>query len=115
MRIRRRGRRRGVPLWSYLTALVLIPLIGVGVLTAAVARTRATEADSAARAEEAVRAVGQLDAARSGVEKEIIPVLSLVVFDNPEFAAALGLPSFMISGQKAQVLQGQQRRARPPT
>jgi diguanylate cyclase (GGDEF)-like protein len=92
-------RRRGVPLWSYLTALVLVPLLGVVVLTTLVARDRQADADSAARAEEAVRAVARLDAARSGVEHEIVPMLSLAALHDEDLADSLGLPDFLVAGQ----------------
>ncbi|MGK5111118.1 EAL domain-containing protein [Geodermatophilus sp. CPCC 205506] len=91
---------RGAPLWLYLTALVLIPVLGVVVLTAVIARSRTAEAAGAARAEEAVRAVAQLDAARSSVEHEIVPVLSLAVIEDPSAAVSLGIPSFLLAGQR---------------
>ncbi|MCZ2859209.1 putative bifunctional diguanylate cyclase/phosphodiesterase [Blastococcus sp. VKM Ac-2987] len=96
----RRGHRRGAPLWRYLTAIVLLPLIGVVVLAGAAAQARAVEADGAARAEEAVRTLALLDAARSGVEQEIIPALSLHVIEDPRTAAALGLPEFLLLAQR---------------
>jgi diguanylate cyclase (GGDEF)-like protein len=99
---RRRG--RGAPLWLYLAALVLIPLIGVIVLTATLVRTRMAEAASAERAEAAVRAVAALDAARSGVELEVIPVLSLAVIADPTIAASMGLGEFLGELQYRQVL-----------
>ncbi len=42
--------RRGVPLWLYLTALVLVPLLGVAGLTGVMVRSVVVDADSAARA-----------------------------------------------------------------
>lgn len=86
----------------YLTALVLVPLVGVAVLTIATVRTQMAEAGSAARAEAAVRAVAQLGAARSGVEHEVIPVLSSAVLQNPATAAALGLSSLLTDAQVRQ-------------
>ncbi|MGY1835658.1 putative bifunctional diguanylate cyclase/phosphodiesterase [Blastococcus sp. SYSU DS0510] len=106
-----RRRRRGVPLWRYLTALVLLPLIGVVVLTGAAAQARAAEAESAERAEVAVRALALLDAARSGVEQEMIPALSLAVIDDPAAAAAFGLPTFFPAAQR-QVALDEAARAR---
>ncbi|MGY1639005.1 putative bifunctional diguanylate cyclase/phosphodiesterase [Geodermatophilus sp. SYSU D00742] len=99
--MRTRGSRqgRGAPLWLYLTALVLIPVLGVVVLTAVIARTRAAEAAGAERAEQAVRTVAQLDAARSGVEHEIVPALALAVVADPEAARALGIPPVVLVGQ----------------
>ena len=96
------GRRRGAPLWVHLTALVLIPLMGVAALTIATVRTKVTEAASAARAEAAVQAVAQLDAARQGVQHEVIPVLSLGVLEDPGAAAAFGLPVFLLPAQRQQ-------------
>ncbi|MGY1718444.1 putative bifunctional diguanylate cyclase/phosphodiesterase [Blastococcus sp. SYSU DS0552] len=95
-----RGRRRGFPLRRYLIALVLLPMVGVGVLTVAAAQARAAEVAGAERAEVAVRALALLDAARSGVEQEMIPVLSLSVIGDPAAAAALGLPEFFLRTQR---------------
>src|SRR3954453_5375043 len=87
------SRERGAPLWVYLTALVLVPLLGVAVLTGAIVRSRMAEADSAAHAESAVRAVAQLDAARSGVDHETVPALALAILADPATLARLGLPT----------------------
>ncbi|MGY2064369.1 putative bifunctional diguanylate cyclase/phosphodiesterase [Blastococcus sp. SYSU DS0619] len=95
-----RSRRRGAPLWRYLTTIVLLPLIGVVVLTGAAAQARAVEAAGAERAEEAVRTLALLDAARSGVELEMVPVLSMHVIGDPRTAAALGLPEFFLAAQR---------------
>ena len=70
------------------------PVAGL-VLTVAITRTRVAEAASAARAEAAVQTVAQLDAARSGVEHEVVPVLSLAAMSDPTAAAALGLTPLM--------------------
>ncbi|TYP87849.1 putative bifunctional diguanylate cyclase/phosphodiesterase [Blastococcus xanthinilyticus] len=96
-----RGRRRGAPLWRYLAALVLLPLVGVVVLAAAAAQARHAEAVSAERAEEAVRTLALLDAARSGAEQEMIPILSLRVIDDPAAAAALGIPTMLLQLQRS--------------
>ncbi|WP_346620321.1 EAL domain-containing protein [Blastococcus montanus] len=103
------GRRRGAPLWRYLTALVLLPLIGVVVLAAAAAQARAAEAAGAERAEQAVRTLALLDAARSAVEQEMMPVLSLRVIENPAAAAALGLPDFLLQAQRKTAFAEAQR------
>jgi diguanylate cyclase (GGDEF)-like protein len=79
----------------YLTALVLVPLVGVAVLTVAGVRTQLADAAGAERAEAAVRAVAQLDAARSRVGHEVIPMLSSAVIQNPATAAALGLSALV--------------------
>jgi diguanylate cyclase (GGDEF)-like protein len=105
---------RSLPLWTYLTALVLVPLVGVGVLTTVVAQARMGESASAVRAQQDVRTLAMLDAARGGVEQEIIPVLSLAVMDDPATAAALGLPVFLIEGQR-QNLSAQAAAAREVT
>jgi len=107
-RIALRRRSRGAPLWAYLTALVLVPLAGVVALTAVMTRSRVDEAASAARAEAAVRALAQLDTARSGVEQEILPTLALGVIDDPATAAALGLPADMLTAQRAQAVSTQE-------
>ncbi|MCU1615116.1 MAG: diguanylate cyclase/phosphodiesterase [Frankiales bacterium] len=99
---RARARKRGAPLWAYLTALVLVPLLGVAVLTLAAVRSSVAEAESAARAEAAVRAVAQLDAARSGVEHEVVPALALVILADPVITARVGLPSAVMSAAAKQ-------------
>jgi len=105
MTLRRRG--RGMPLWVYLTALVLVPLVGVVALTVVVTRSRVAEAASAVRAEAAVRALAQLDTARSGVEQEILPTLALGVIDDIATATALGLPPEVLSAQRGQAVSTQ--------
>ncbi|WP_299955407.1 bifunctional diguanylate cyclase/phosphodiesterase [uncultured Modestobacter sp.] len=80
-----------MPLWVHLLALVLVPLVGVLALTAVIVRTAVSEARTAERAEAAVQAVAQLDAARSGIEHEIVPVLSVAVLSDPAFSAAVGI------------------------
>ncbi len=101
LRATEQGRRRGAPLWRYLTALVLLPLIGVVVLATAAAQTRADEAAGAKRAESAVRTLALLDIARRGAEQEIIPVLTLHVVQTPEILAGLGIPQAVIDEQAA--------------
>jgi diguanylate cyclase (GGDEF)-like protein len=92
---------RGIPLWTHLSALVLVPTVGVVALTSVLVGITVTEAESATSAEAAVRAVAQLDAARSSVEHEVIPVLSIAVLSDPESVARTGLPAFLASGQLA--------------
>ena len=101
----RRG--RGAPLWTLLTALALVPVIGVVALTVVVARSRTTEAASAERAEAAVQALAQLDTARSGVEQEILPTLSLAVVDDPATAASLGWPVGVLAVPRQQAVETQ--------
>jgi diguanylate cyclase (GGDEF)-like protein len=93
---------RGTPLWAYLAALVLIPTIGVAVLTLVVVRGAVAEEATAGRAEASVRAVAQLDAARSGVQQEIVPVLSLAALADPATVSALALPAAVQQAQLAQ-------------
>jgi len=93
---------RGIPLWTYLAALVLIPALGVAVLTAVLVRSAVAEAATASRAEASVRAVAQLDAARSSVQHEVLPVLSIAALSDPATIAALGLPASVQAGQQAQ-------------
>ncbi|MCF6509550.1 EAL domain-containing protein [Blastococcus sp. MG754426] len=109
-----RRQRRGGPLWRYLAALVLLPLVGVVVLTVAAAQARAAEVAGAERAEVAVRALALLDAARSGVEQEMIPALTLSIVDDPVAAAALGLPTFFLRAQEQAALD-EAARARTST
>ena len=92
--------RRGAPLWLYLTALVVVPLLGVAALTTVMVRSVVVDADSAARAAAAVGAVAQLDAVRSGVAHEMIPSLSLTVIEDPASAAELGVPVEQVAAQR---------------
>lgn len=86
-------------------AIVLLPLMGVVALTAAIVRSAVSEAATAERAEAAVQAVAQLDAARSGVEHEIVPVLSATVLLDPALSAMAGLSPEMVQAQLAQAEQ----------
>ena len=94
-----------MPLWRYLTALVLLPLVGVVVLAAAAAQARADEAAGAERADRAMRSLALLDAARSGAEQELIPVLSLSVIGDPGLAASLGIPENLIQMQRSTAIE----------
>ncbi|MFC7571356.1 hypothetical protein ACFQX8_02140 [Klenkia terrae] len=99
VRFSEQSMRRASPLWCYLTALVLLPLLGVMVLATAAAQTRASEADSAARAENGMRTLAALDGARRSVEQELIPFLWLHVVANPEAIAMLDLPPGLLEVQ----------------
>lgn len=90
--------RRGTPLWLYLTALVLVPLLGVIALTGSIVRTAVREADSAARSEAAIGALARLHAARSAVIREIVPTLTTVIIDSPDSASIVGADSDVLSG-----------------
>ena len=102
MRPRSTAPGRGIPLWTHLAALVLIPALGVAVLTIVLVRSAVAEAATASHAEASVRAVAQLDAARSSVQHEVVPVLSLAVLADPATIAALGLPPAVQQAQQAQ-------------
>ncbi|SDF66383.1 diguanylate cyclase (GGDEF) domain-containing protein [Blastococcus aurantiacus] len=91
-------RRRGTPLWAYLTALVVLPLLGVVALTGAIVRIAVDEAGSAARSEAAIGALARLHAARSAVVREIVPTLTLVIVDNPDNAALVGPDKDLLLG-----------------
>jgi diguanylate cyclase (GGDEF)-like protein len=103
------ARRRGAPLWRYLTALVLLPLVGVVVLGTTNALARAAEAASAGRAEDAMRTLALLDRARGGTEQELIPILSLRVIGNPALASALGIPDQLVRAQQAIAVEEAER------
>ncbi len=105
-------RRRGAPLWRYLTALVLLPLVGVVVLATAAAQARADEAASAERAEGAMRTLTLLDTARTGVEQELIPLLALRVMADPSIATSLGIPEELIATQAEGAAAGAERTQR---
>ncbi len=93
MRIQERAAwcRRGTPLWAYLTALVVVPLVGVVALTGAITRVAIQEADQATRSEASVGALARLNAVRSAIVHEIVPTLSLAVVGNPETLSEFGL------------------------
>ncbi|MGX5654192.1 putative bifunctional diguanylate cyclase/phosphodiesterase [Geodermatophilus nigrescens] len=107
-----RVRRRGIALWCHLTALVAVPLLGVGVLTTLIAGARTDAVESAARAEDAVRAVAQLDAIRAAVEQEILPALALTVIDDPAAAAQLGVQPWLLGGVRTTALDAIEARRR---
>ncbi|SDF57063.1 diguanylate cyclase (GGDEF) domain-containing protein [Blastococcus fimeti] len=98
-------RRRGTPLWLYLTALVLVPLLGVVALTTAIVRIAAHEADSAARSEAAVGTLARLHAARSAVVREVVPTLTRVIIDSPDSAAILGAGSDFVAGLRGPAVE----------
>ncbi len=100
-----RSRRRGMALWCYLTALVTVPLLGVGVLTALIAGARSDEVDSAVRAEDRVRAVALLDALRAATEQEVLPAVSLLAIDDPTGAERLGVPPGLLAPARATAVQ----------
>ncbi|MBM7806171.1 hypothetical protein JOD57_002008 [Geodermatophilus bullaregiensis] len=97
---------RGTALWCYLTALVAVPLVGVGVLTALIAVHTSGDVDSARRAEAAVRAVARLDAARTAVEREILPTLAVAVIDDPAAATQLGVAPWMLASARSVAADG---------
>ncbi|KQS73687.1 bifunctional diguanylate cyclase/phosphodiesterase [Modestobacter sp. Leaf380] len=96
--------RRGVPLAVHLTALVLVPVLGLLALGWVLVAGAVHDSRSAAAAEESVRAVALLDTVRSSIEQEVIPVLTTAVLASPETLAELGLtPAFAaMAGQQAQ-------------
>ena len=100
---------RGIPLWAYLSALVLIPTIGVAALTAVLVRSAVAEAATATNAEASVRAVAQMDAARSSLQQEIVPVLSIAVLSDPTAVGGLGLPASVQAAQREQSLAAVQQ------
>ncbi len=97
-------RRRGAPLWIYLTALVLVPLVGVVALTSAIVRIAVREADGAARSEAAVGALAQLHAARSAVISEIVPTLTQVIIESSTGATLLGAGGDVVDGMRKPTL-----------
>ncbi len=101
--MRRRGvptarGRRGTPLWLYLTALVLVPLLGVAALTGAIVRIAVGEAESAARSEAAIEALTALHEARSAVVRETVPTLTLVILDSQVSAGIEGATDEVVAG-----------------
>ncbi|WP_051515636.1 putative bifunctional diguanylate cyclase/phosphodiesterase [Candidatus Blastococcus massiliensis] len=76
-------------MWLYLTALVLVPLVGVVALTTTIVRMAVAEAAGAARSEAAVGDLARLHSARSAVVREIVPSLSLAIIDDSAAATAV--------------------------
>ncbi|MGR7024163.1 putative bifunctional diguanylate cyclase/phosphodiesterase [Geodermatophilus sp. URMC 62] len=101
-----RTTHRGTALWCYLTALVAVPLAGVGVLTSLVAVHTSGDVGSARRAESAVRAIASLDAVRTAAEQEILPTLALAVIDDPTAATALGVTPWMLAAARGTAADG---------
>ena len=101
----RERERQGTPLWLYLTALVLVPLLGVVALTGSIVRIAVDEAASAARSEAAVGALASLHAARSAVVREIVPTLTLVILDSPVSAAIDGATPAVVAGLREPTLE----------
>jgi len=99
-----RGAARGAPLRLYLGALVLVPLLGVGVLATTIVQTAVDDAAGAARAERSVRAVASLDAAATGINQEVVPVLMLAVLQSTDATTGLGLSDDLQAPLRAQVL-----------
>ncbi|WP_448641315.1 putative bifunctional diguanylate cyclase/phosphodiesterase [Geodermatophilus sp. URMC 63] len=102
----RRTRHRGTALWCHLTALVAVPLAGVGVLTSLIAVHTSGDVDSARRAEAAVRAIASLDAVRTAAEQEILPTLALAVIDDPAAATALRVTPWMLTAARGMAVDG---------
>ncbi|WP_207500579.1 putative bifunctional diguanylate cyclase/phosphodiesterase [Klenkia soli] len=97
---------RGVPLSVYVTALVLVPLLGVLALTGALVRSAVARSDSAAEAARSVAAVAVLERVRAAVEQEVVPVLTVAALDSPELVEQLGLPAMFVATARTQAAQG---------
>ncbi|MEU2348401.1 bifunctional diguanylate cyclase/phosphodiesterase [Modestobacter sp. NPDC049651] len=91
---------RALPLWCHLTALVLLPLTGVGALTATTVLSEVRQAASAEAAADAVSAFGRLTTLSSAVQQQIVPTLALAVVSTPAIAVQFGLTD--VQGQLAQ-------------
>ncbi|WP_456566883.1 EAL domain-containing protein [Blastococcus sp. SYSU D00695] len=90
----------------YLSALALIPQLGVIWLTWLVAADQRSEVDGARRAEQAVHALALIDVARASVEHEIVPALAATVVDDDTVAQRLGLPRGLVTGVGSQMRVG---------
>ncbi len=105
MRTMARRTRRGLPLWLYVLALVIVPQIGVGLLTTAAVRGQQAEVASARHAEQAVQALARLDAVRHGVEQEIVPSLASWVVEDPATAQRLNVGEAIVAAVAVQMRQ----------
>ncbi len=89
----RRSARTGLPLWTHLAALVLVPLLGVGVFAAFLVARSTSAAGAAADAERAVRSAAALATAAGAVDREVLPMLTVGALGNPGTAQSLGVPA----------------------
>ena len=94
--------RSSVPLWCHLTALVLVPLTGVAVLTTTTVVGEVEQAAGAETAADAVSSYGRLVTLSTAVQQEIVPALAMTVVSTPGIAVQLG-----VSAEQEQQVQAQ--------
>jgi diguanylate cyclase (GGDEF)-like protein len=81
--LRRPPAHDGGSLRVRLLALVLVPLIGVGVVAAIQVGARISSVGAASGAEEHIRSAAAVDAARSAFQQEVLPAFSATAVKNP--------------------------------
>ena len=85
--------RAGRPLWVHLTALVLVPLLGVAAFAVFLVTRASATAGAAADAERAVRTAALLATAAGAVDQETLPVLTVSTLQGSGTAQSLGVPA----------------------
>jgi diguanylate cyclase (GGDEF)-like protein len=85
----------GGSLRARLLALVLVPLVGVGVLAAVQVVDRIGSAQAATRAEDYIRSAAAVDAVRGAFEQEIIPALSMAAMGNQTLLPTVATPALI--------------------
>ncbi|MGZ8808577.1 MAG: putative bifunctional diguanylate cyclase/phosphodiesterase [Mycobacterium sp.] len=87
--VRRRPFHDGGRLRVRLLALVLVPLVGVGVAAALQVGDRISSVRAASGAEEHIRSAAAVDAARSAFQQEVLPAFSATAARNPSLLAGV--------------------------
>jgi diguanylate cyclase (GGDEF)-like protein len=88
---RRSPARDGGSLRVRLVALVLVPLVGVGMAAATGVGDRVGSVRAAKRAEQHIRSAAAVDAVRSAFQQEVLPALSATAARNPSLISAVSL------------------------
>ncbi|WP_432572587.1 putative bifunctional diguanylate cyclase/phosphodiesterase [Kineococcus sp. SYSU DK005] len=83
-------RLRERPVWQHLAALVVVPLLATGAVSAASVADRTRELRTAGQAGSLMRAATELDALRRAVDSELLPTLSRNVTRDRAAAQAAG-------------------------
>ena len=96
------ARTRGTPLVLYVTALVLVPMLGVLALVGVTLHAAIGTSDSAAAASRSVATVILLERVQSSIEQEVIPVLTVAGLHSPELVARLGIPPDFLASARTQ-------------
>ncbi|HVI35012.1 MAG TPA: hypothetical protein VM684_02155, partial [Gaiellales bacterium] len=91
-------RVRGARLGSYLTALVLVPVLGMLGFAAVEVHAHLRSAQDAARSETLVRDAGAAAIARAQVQNELVPAVARAVISMPALGKTLGVATGTVKG-----------------